>query len=593
MILTTKVGGIGLNITGANRVVIYDPDWNPMTDVQARERAWRIGQHREVIVYRLVSAGTLEEKIYHRQIFKHFLSQKILNDPRQRRFMKVNDARDLFDEPPKPPGYDEMAEIEAMQKHKSKTSKPAKAQSNSKFTTLFQRIGKRQTLPSPDSLDEEEGDVETIKLLGDISLNPVPESHRPSDEAAAENSKLLSSLLDSRGLVRQSFSHDQVEQPVLDSSLVAHGQHRAQQILTKLDKSRKERFAHAISEPTWTGRKGTAGKIGRGVGRPPKDKFEGLREGLADVSSFGSSDGAAKASGITAKLQQAQAERRLQKEKYDVVNREADQAKVSVALQNWQQSRVQERKDRGENRLPGAPLTQAEASNLEFIKSAKRLDKPIAAARQEQQEMVERRRQHALTQTSVPQADQKLARDVLSFFLNTRVCPNHSAITSRIMDHFEGNVATHHKNLFRSMLNELCVMERPQNPALPTVWTLKPEHVPKEESVPRPQPSSSRGGGGAVGMSSGTTGEREQRGVYTYSKFSGKVQRQDHDQQAVSSPQPLQGAQEGREQYQQEQPGGAAAASSSSHGASGVKQEPGSGRGGRRASSSRINPLFG
>ena len=126
------------------------------------------------------------------------------------------------------------------------------------------------------------------------------------------------------------------------------------------------------------------------------------------------------------------------------------------------------------------------------------------------------------------------------------------------MDHFEGNVATHHKNLVRSVLSELCVMERPQNPALPTVWTLKPEHVPKEELVPRPQASSSsrRGGGGAVGMTSGTTGEREQRGIYIYSKFSGKVQyqRQDHDQQAVSSPQALQGAQERCEQHQQEQP---------------------------------------
>ena len=49
--LTTKTGGVGLNLTGADRVVIYDPDWNPSTDLQARERSWRIGQDKDVAVY--------------------------------------------------------------------------------------------------------------------------------------------------------------------------------------------------------------------------------------------------------------------------------------------------------------------------------------------------------------------------------------------------------------------------------------------------------------------------------------------------------------------------------------------------------------
>merc|ERR1719171_1904557 len=118
MILTTRVGGVGLNIIGADRVVIFDPDWNPMTDVQARERAWRIGQKRDVSVYRLVLTGTIEEKIYHRQVYKHFLSQKILTDPRQRQFFKWNDLADLFDVPPPPPGFDaeEMKEMRSKYK---------------------------------------------------------------------------------------------------------------------------------------------------------------------------------------------------------------------------------------------------------------------------------------------------------------------------------------------------------------------------------------------------------------------------------------------------------------------------------------------
>ena len=95
-ILTTKVGGLGVNLTGANRVVIFDPDWNPSTDTQARERSWRIGQDRQVTIYRLMTSGTIEEKIYHRQIFKQFLVNRVLKDPKQRRFFKSNDLFELF-----------------------------------------------------------------------------------------------------------------------------------------------------------------------------------------------------------------------------------------------------------------------------------------------------------------------------------------------------------------------------------------------------------------------------------------------------------------------------------------------------------------
>lgn len=93
---TTRVGGLGVNLTGADRVIIYDPDWNPATDDQAKERAWRIGQQRNVTVYRLLSAGTIEEKIYQRQIFKHFLSNKILIDPNQKNVLTTSTLQGLF-----------------------------------------------------------------------------------------------------------------------------------------------------------------------------------------------------------------------------------------------------------------------------------------------------------------------------------------------------------------------------------------------------------------------------------------------------------------------------------------------------------------
>lgn len=96
LLCTTRTGGVGLNLTGANRIILYDPDWNPQTDAQARERAWRFGQEKEVTIYRLITAGTVEEKIYQRQIFKTAMSNRVLQDPRQRRLFSQRDLRDLF-----------------------------------------------------------------------------------------------------------------------------------------------------------------------------------------------------------------------------------------------------------------------------------------------------------------------------------------------------------------------------------------------------------------------------------------------------------------------------------------------------------------
>ncbi|KAG5483190.1 hypothetical protein CUR178_04768 [Leishmania enriettii] len=91
-LLTTRVGGIGVNLIGADRVVIFDPDWNPITDVQARERAWRIGQKREVCVYRLITSGSVEESILRRQLAKMYVTDKVLKDPELQRFFHVQDS---------------------------------------------------------------------------------------------------------------------------------------------------------------------------------------------------------------------------------------------------------------------------------------------------------------------------------------------------------------------------------------------------------------------------------------------------------------------------------------------------------------------
>lgn len=75
-LLTTQVGGVGLTLNCASRVVLLDPSWNPALDAQAADRVHRVGQTDDVVVYRLITAGTVDEKIYRNQVFKLMAAQQ-------------------------------------------------------------------------------------------------------------------------------------------------------------------------------------------------------------------------------------------------------------------------------------------------------------------------------------------------------------------------------------------------------------------------------------------------------------------------------------------------------------------------------------
>jgi len=97
LLLTTSVGGLGLNLTGADTVIFIEHDWNPMKDLQAMDRAHRIGQKRVVNVYRLITRNTLEEKIMSLQKFKiHTAKSVITDDNTSLQNMETDQVLNLF-----------------------------------------------------------------------------------------------------------------------------------------------------------------------------------------------------------------------------------------------------------------------------------------------------------------------------------------------------------------------------------------------------------------------------------------------------------------------------------------------------------------
>ncbi|KZC14747.1 DNA repair and recombination protein RAD54B, partial [Dufourea novaeangliae] len=96
-LLSAKAGGVGLNLPGASRLVLFDSDWNPASDSQAMARIWREGQQRNVYTLRLLTTGTIEEKIFQRQISKAGLSKTVMDlNCSASLKLSTNELKDLF-----------------------------------------------------------------------------------------------------------------------------------------------------------------------------------------------------------------------------------------------------------------------------------------------------------------------------------------------------------------------------------------------------------------------------------------------------------------------------------------------------------------
>ena len=95
-LLSAKAGGVGINLIGASRLVLFDADWNPATDAQAMARIHRDGQKRPCVIYRLLLAGGLDEKMWQRQVTKLGLADSVMEQKSGTSSFTREELKDLF-----------------------------------------------------------------------------------------------------------------------------------------------------------------------------------------------------------------------------------------------------------------------------------------------------------------------------------------------------------------------------------------------------------------------------------------------------------------------------------------------------------------
>lgn len=161
-LLSAKAGGTGLNLIGASRLVLYDLDWNPATDLQAMARVHRDGQKRPCFIYRLVTQGAIEEKIFQRQVSKTGLADSIVDGKNGVSGFSPEELRDLF----------RLDESDDCQTHKL-LSCPCGGLGVPALDPIEDIAPERNDLASLNNASDE---IEHLDMAADDDMPPLPKS---------------------------------------------------------------------------------------------------------------------------------------------------------------------------------------------------------------------------------------------------------------------------------------------------------------------------------------------------------------------------------------------------------------------------------
>ena len=136
-LLSTRAGGLGVNLTSADTCIIFDSDWNPHMDLQAQDRCHRIGQTKKVVVYRLATAATVEEKVLQAAKQKLKLEQLVVSKGKFKDIGKKTDKNDRLKE-------DELADLLAFDPSKTALGKDSKVITDAELRMVLDRSGEHQ-----------------------------------------------------------------------------------------------------------------------------------------------------------------------------------------------------------------------------------------------------------------------------------------------------------------------------------------------------------------------------------------------------------------------------------------------------------------
>lgn len=268
-LMTTRTGGLGTNLTGADRIIIFDPDWNPSTDLQARERAWRLGQRKPVKIYRLMTEGTIEEKIYHRQIFKQFMTNKVLKDPKQRSSYDLSDLYDLF-------SYNATGD--------------AVADRSEAFKGAEVGFGEASQQPTNYPISEDSRPQDTDSERKELRAMVASMADYHEDKSAHDERRMLEGIF--ARSVNSAYDHEQIvngpQRAKADMSVLRQEANLvARQAAENLRQAGEDARRVPIGTVTWTGEIGSGGRPGAGRRRRGGPSSAGIMSNLADRQGLG------------------------------------------------------------------------------------------------------------------------------------------------------------------------------------------------------------------------------------------------------------------------------------------------------------------